>query len=171
MLYSKYLYYSLQKLQNKRSTVWFPILTSSSSIRIINSSVNSIPAILAVMNETMQPAMKARSATLAIATCRSGAIALSAPTITASEPGLLKLHIAKAAIVADRCWKIFSDYFNSVVQRASTHRYLIPRFIISEQLERDELIHDCLGSDDMSNSFTFFPLHTQHPTYWNEKFS
>lgn len=60
----------------------------------IISSVNSRPAVLAVMKGTMQPATNARNATLTIVGRLSGAKALKAPIIMPIALGFPKPQIA-----------------------------------------------------------------------------
>lgn len=57
---------------------------------------------LAVVNDTAHPVMKARNATLVIEGRRSGANALKAPIMIPIDDGLAKPQMAKVAIAAER---------------------------------------------------------------------
>lgn len=72
----------------------------------IISSVIKRPAMLAVVNETAHPVMKALSATLVIDGRLSGAKALKAPIMMPIDDGLANPQMAKVAIAADRGCKL-----------------------------------------------------------------
>jgi hypothetical protein len=77
------------------------LLISINTQTSIMSSVNSKPAMLAVIKVTKQAASKARIATLVIAGRLSGARAERPPIIIPIEPGFAKLQMANVAIADD----------------------------------------------------------------------
>lgn len=66
------------------------------------SSVIKSPAMLAVINDTKVPEMKARKATLVIEGLRSGARTPKAAITIPIDPGLAKPQMAYVAIADDR---------------------------------------------------------------------